>query len=105
MRTAGQGQAAVPRERVRRRRRDSLPALFFLGCREKIPRTVTKVERYLEVPGLRLGASGFAVGRATAHRGFVLREWGSVCPQIDTRSVPVFSPLRGREQRHRAGFF
>ena len=80
MRTAGQGQAAVPRERVRRRRRDSVPALFFLGCREKIPRTVTKVERYPEVPGLRLGASGFAVECAAAPRGFVLREMGECVP-------------------------
>ena len=80
MRTAGQGQAAVPGERVRRRRKDSLPELFFLGRREKIPRTVTKVERYPEVPGLRLGASGFAVGRAAAHRGFVLREMGECVP-------------------------
>ena len=44
MRTAGQGQAAVPRERVRRRRRDRLPELFFLGRGENIPRTVTSSE-------------------------------------------------------------
>ena len=51
MRTAGQGQAAVPGERVRRRRANGLPGPFFLGRRENIPRTVTKVERYPEVPG------------------------------------------------------
>ena len=96
MRTAGQGQAAVPRERVRRRRRDSLPELFFLGRREKIPRTVTKVERYPEVPGLRLGASGFAVGRAAAHRGFVLREMGECVPPNQHPLYPCFLPRRGK---------
>ena len=50
MRTAGQGQAAVPRERVRRRRSDGLPEPPVLGRRENIPRTVTRVERYPEVP-------------------------------------------------------
>ena len=103
MRTAGQGQAAVPGERVRRRRSDGLPEPSVLGRWEKISRTVTKVERYPEVPGLRLGASGFAVGRAAAHRGFVLREWGSVCPQTDTRSIPD-SPPAG-ERRIKRDFF
>lgn len=51
MRTAGQGQAAVPGERVRRRRSDGLPEPSVLGRWEKISRTVTKVERYPEVPG------------------------------------------------------
>lgn len=51
MRTAGQGQAAVPGERVRRRRSDGLPEPSVLGRWEKILRTVTKVERYPEVPG------------------------------------------------------
>ena len=78
MRTAGQGQAAVPGERVRRRRSDGLPEPVVLGRRENIPRTVTRVERYPEVPGPRLGASGFAVERAAAHRGFILRERGCV---------------------------
>lgn len=78
MRTAGQGQAAVPRERVRRRRSDGLPEPPVLGRRENIPRTVTRVERYPEVPGGQLGASGFAVERAAAHRGFILRERGCV---------------------------
>ena len=76
--TAGQGQAAVPGERVRRRRSDGLPEPLVLGRRENIPRTVTRVERYPEVPGPRLGASGFAVERAAAHRGFILRERGCV---------------------------
>lgn len=96
MRTAGQGQAAVPRERVRRRRKDSLPELFFLGCRENIPRTVTKVERYPEVPGLRLGASGFAVGRAAAHRGFVLREMGECVPPNQHPLCPCILPGGGK---------
>ncbi len=81
MRTAGQGQAAVPRERVRRRRSDGLPEPPVLGRRENIPRTVTRVERYPEVPGGQLGASGFAVERAAAHHGFVLRGRGCVWPQ------------------------
>ena len=54
----------------------------YPGPWEKIPRTVTRVERYPEVPGLRLGASGFAVGRVLRTRGFVLRGRGNVCPQI-----------------------
>ncbi len=82
MRTAGYGQAAVPRERVRRRRSDGLPEPSVLGRWENIPRTVTRVERYPEVPGVRLGASGFAVERAAAHRGFILRERGCVAPKI-----------------------
>ena len=82
MRTAGQGQAAVPRERVRRRRSDGLPEPSVLGRWENISRTVTKVERYPEVPRPRLGASGFAVGRVLRTRGFVLRGRGNVCPQI-----------------------
>ena len=52
MRTAGYGQAAVLRERVRRRRSDGLPEPLVLGRWENIPRTVTRVERYPEVPGL-----------------------------------------------------
>ena len=82
MRTAGQGQAAVPGERVRRRRSDGLPEPLVLGRWENILRTVTRVERYPEVPGVRLGASGFAVGRVLRTRGFVLRGRGNVCPQI-----------------------
>ena len=81
MRTAGQGQAAVPGERVRRRRSNGLPEPLVLGRRENIPRTVTRVERYPEVPGSKLGASGFAVERAAAHRGFILRKRGCVRPQ------------------------
>ena len=102
MRTAGQGQAAVPGERVRRRRADGLPEPSVLGRWEKILRTVTKVERYPEVPGLRLGASGFAVGRAAAHRGFVLRERGLCAPNRHPL-YPDFSPGGGDEDK--AGFF
>ena len=51
MRTAGQGQAAVPGERVRRRR-GAWPAwAAFSGPLDKIPRTVTAVERYPDVFG------------------------------------------------------
>ncbi len=74
MRTAGQGQAAVPRERVRRRRGDEPAWAVPPGPREKIPRTVTdQVERYPEVPGPPLGMSGITMERVSAHHGFVLR--------------------------------
>lgn len=102
MRTAGQGQAAVPGERVRRRRTDSLPELFFLGRREKIPRTVTKVERYPEVPGLRLGASGFAVGRVL-RTAVLFCANGAVCGPKLTPALSVISPGGGDEDK--AGFF
>ena len=104
MRTAGQGQAAVPGERVRRRRANGLPEPFFLGRRENIPRTVTKVERYPEVPGLRLGASGFAVERAAAPRGFVLREMGECVPPNRHPLCPCFLPRRG-EGKEQNGIF
>lgn len=48
MRTGKQGQAAVPRERVRRRRFVSLAWGKGSGPWENIPRTVTHVERYPE---------------------------------------------------------
>ena len=51
MRTPGQGQAAVPGERERRRRDGRVPAPPALGRGEKILRTVTDVERYPGVPG------------------------------------------------------
>ena len=85
MRTAGQGQAAVPRERVRRRRSDSLPGLANLGRRENIPRTVTKVERYPEVPGPRLGASGFAVGRVLRTAVLFCADGGLCAPKTNRR--------------------
>ena len=65
MRTAGYGQAAVPRERVRRRRSDGLPEPLVLGRWENILRTVTRVERYPEV-------SGFGWGRPVL-------PWGAFC--------------------------
>lgn len=80
MRTAGQGQAAVPRERVRRRRSDGLPEPPVLGRWENISRTVTKVERYPEVPRPRLGASGFAVGRVLRTAVLFCAKGGCVWP-------------------------
>ena len=51
MRTAGQGQAAVPGERVRRRRSDGLPEPSVLG-RGRISHGLSRgVERYPEAPG------------------------------------------------------
>ena len=81
MRTAGYGQAAVPRERVRRRRSDGLPEPSVLGRWENISRTVTKVERYPEVPRPRLGASGFAVGRVL-RTAVLFCAKGAVCGPI-----------------------
>ena len=46
MRTAGQGQAAVPRERVRRRRLNGLPGLCDLGRGRRSPGLSRVVERY-----------------------------------------------------------
>ena len=46
MRTAGQGQAAVPWERGHRRRENDLAWGVFSGPLDKILRTVTAVERY-----------------------------------------------------------
>lgn len=69
MRTGGQGQAAVPRERVLRRRLSGLPGPRDLGRRENIPRTVTTVvERYPDFPGLR--GVRYCHGARFAHRGF-----------------------------------
>ncbi len=82
MRTAGYGQAAVPRERVRRRRSDGLPEPSVLGRWENILRTVTRVERYPEVPGARLGASGFAVGRVLRTAVLFCAKGGCVGPNL-----------------------
>lgn len=49
MRTPGQGQAAVPEERVNRRRSPPPAWAADPGPRDKILRTVTFVERYPEV--------------------------------------------------------
>ena len=80
MRTAGQGQAAVRRERVRRRRAPGLPGPAALGRGENIPRTVTDaVERYPEVPA---GSCGGGIrlchGRLTRTWLFCLRDPGCV---------------------------
>ena len=55
MRTVGQGQAAVPGERVRRRRRSGLPGLLVLGRGRTSCGLSRGVERYPEVPGRRRG--------------------------------------------------
>lgn len=70
MRTGGQGQAAVPRERVCRRRSPRLPGRRVLG-RMKILFGLSRLEwsaiREVPVPGT--GASGFTMG-AFAHMVF-----------------------------------
>ena len=75
MRTAGYGQAAVPRERVRRRRSDGLPEPLVLGRWENILRTVTRVERYPEVPGF-----GW---------GHPVLPWGAFAEAVDFRKFPA----------------
>ena len=73
MRTAGQGQAAVPGERVRRRRSDGLPEPSVLG-RGRISHGLSRgVERYPEAPGLPLGASGLPWGAFPRTMVFILR--------------------------------
>jgi len=55
MRTVEQGQAAVSRERVRRRRWGGLPGPFYLGCGTIFCGLSRGVERYPEAPGLGWG--------------------------------------------------
>ena len=74
------------------------------GPGEKIPRTVTRVERYPEAPGVWLGTSGFAVERAAAPRGFVLREMGECVPPNRHPLCPCFLPRRG-EGKEQNGIF
>lgn len=78
MRTAGQGQAAVPREREYRRRWGGLPGPCDLGRMENILRTVTN--RGALSRGLRqtVGGIRFAMGALLRTMAFVLREIG-VC--------------------------
>lgn len=81
MRTAGQGQAAVPRERVRRRRSSGLPGPFFLG-REITSHGLSRKWSAIQIsPCLRRGISGFTMDALLRAMVFILRERGSVCPQ------------------------
>lgn len=63
MRTAGQGQAAVPGERVRRRREDGLPGRSDLGRGRTSP-GLSREWSAIQTSRRGLGASGFAVERA-----------------------------------------
>lgn len=76
MRTAGQGQAAVPRERDHRRRNRFLPGSRFLGRGEKIPRTVTAVERYPDTFPRMGRVSGFYHGRVPRTMVFFAQKRG-----------------------------
>ena len=81
MRTAGQGQAAVPRERVRRRRSAGLPGPGDLG-RGRISCGLSRgVERYPEVPG-----AGW--GRPVLPWGALLRTTALFC----AKGVFVWAP-------------
>ena len=77
MRTAGQGQAAVPGERVRRRRKDGLPGRSDLGRGRISPGLSRGVERYPDVPGLSWGVR-FYHGARLAHHGFCFAQKGFV---------------------------
>ena len=82
MRTAGYGQAAVPRERVRRRRSDGLPEPLVLGRWENILRTVTRVERYPEVSGFGWGRPVLPWGAFPRTMVLFCAKWGYVWSQI-----------------------
>ena len=71
MRTAGQGQAAVPRERVRRRRSDGRLGRRAWAVGEHL--TDCHESGALSRPPLS-GDVRFFRGARSAHRGFVLRE-------------------------------
>ena len=78
MRTAGQGQAAVPREREHRRRM-SVPAwAHHPGPQDKILWTVTTVERYPDAVYLLGNGIRFAMVRSAAMVFFCAKN-GSVC--------------------------
>lgn len=80
MRTAGQGQAAVPRERVRRRRPDGCLNRRAWAVGEHL--TDCHESGALSRPPLACaGDVRFCRGARSAHRGFVLRERGRVWPQ------------------------
>lgn len=76
MRTAGQGQVAVPRERDHRRRNRFLPGGRFLGRGEKIPRTVTAVERYPDTFPHKGEGIRFLPWARSAHHGFFAQKRG-----------------------------
>lgn len=78
MRTAGQGQAAVPRERVRRRRASGFAWAAGSGPGENISRTVTKVERYPDIPRPCWGRPVLPWGALLRTAVFVLRKRGFV---------------------------
>lgn len=70
MRTVGQGQAAVLRERGLRRRSSGLPGPRDLGRWENIPRTVTSEWSAIQRSPSNLGGIRFAMERF-APRGFL----------------------------------
>lgn len=104
MRTAGQGQAAVPRERVRRRRRDGLPEPSVLGREITSYGLSRKWSAIQRSPAQGWGRPVLPWGALPRTAVLFCAKWGSVCPQIDTRSIPVFPPA-GEKTKNRAGFF
>lgn len=81
MRTAGQGQAAVPREREHRRR-VSVPAwAHHPGPRDKILWTVTIVERYPDAVSPAGKRHPVCHGAFCGHGFFLRKKWECVSPE------------------------
>lgn len=79
MRTAGQGQAAVPRERDHRRRMNASAWARHSGPQDKILRTVTTVERYPDAFSAAGKGIRFCHGRVLRTMVFFCAKMGSVC--------------------------
>lgn len=78
MRTAGQGQAAVPRERDHRRRMNASAWARHSGPQDKILRTVTTVERYPDAFSAAGKGIRFCHGRVLRTVVFFCAKMGSV---------------------------
>lgn len=77
MRTAGQGQAAVPRERDHRRRMNASAWAHHSGSQDKILRTVTTVERYPDAFSVAGKGIRFYHGRVLRTMVFSAQKWGA----------------------------
>ena len=95
MRTGGQGQAAVLRERADRRRAPLSAWTGTLGRWEKIRRTVTDL--WSAIQRLSLRRSMPAWGGCLAFHGRVPRSWLFVCANVG-RAGPDLSQTEGKEK-------
>ena len=80
MRTAGQGQAAVPGERVRRRRKDGLPGPPVLG-RGRRSHGLSREWSAIQRSPVPIGGFRFCHGARFAYHGFLFARTGSARPQ------------------------